>query len=269
MNCHELEFAVGASIPVTVRTNGENVSYQITSGSDVIELQNESDTGVTVKGLAAGTATFTATVSDGKNTVTKTIQVSVISNEQDEDITYYFSNNYCWSNLSVHLWKSETEYKDISLTSTSLKNKEGQDVYAFSFKKIAEGYTGMVIMGHDDTYGDVQTVDISVSSFGENNNVYLTGWDPENPTKATVGYASYDPNFVEISEGSPKTIRINQTFEIKVNSNYDVSYSVENGGIIEIHRVGNDFEIEGIASGEETISFFNGTEDNKINVKTS
>lgn len=263
-----LEFAVGASIPLTVKTNGENVSYQVTSGSDVIELQNESDTGVTVKGLAAGTATFTATVSDGKNTVTKTIQVSVISNEQDEDIIYYFSNNYCWSNLSVHLWKSETEYKNISLTSTSLKNKEGQDVYAFSFKKIAEGYTGMVIMGHDDTYGDVQTVDISVSSFGENNNVYLTGWDAENPAKATVGYASYDPNFVEISEGSPKIIRKNQTFEIKVNSNHDVSYSVENGGIIEIHRVGNDFEIEGIASGEETISFFNGTEDNKINVKT-
>ena len=98
-----LEFAIGASIPVSVKTNGENVAYQITNGSDVIELQNESDTGVTVKGLAAGNATFTATVSDGKDTVTKTIQVSVISNEQDEDVTYYFSNNYSWSNLSVHL----------------------------------------------------------------------------------------------------------------------------------------------------------------------
>ena len=154
------------------------------------------------------------------------------------------------------------------MTTTSLKNKEGQDVYAFSFKKIAEAYTGMVIMGHDDTYEDVQTVDIAIASFGENNNVYLTGWENESYKKATVGYASFDPDFVEISGGSPKTIGINETFQIEAKSNYEVSYVVDTADVVEITRTENMFDIKGLAAGEVTISFFNGTEDNKINVKT-
>ncbi len=242
-----------------------NGTVSIENSDSTVVQATLTNNSVELTGLKAGDATITFTVGTGENAVRQTCTINVF---EDELVTYYFSNNYCWSDLNVHLWKDGDNYKDISLSSTSLKNKEGQDVYEFSFWKNTEAYTGMIIQGNDSSKLEpCQTVDIDLTTLGEGqNNIYLNGWESE--YVARIGTASYDPNFVEISTGSPRTIHINDTFEITVSSNFDVSYIVDTNGIVNITRNGNTFEIEGLAPGEVTISFFNGTEDNKVNTKT-
>lgn len=242
--------------------------------SDEVILDNSDDTVLDVTlhdgyveltALKKGTSVVTFTIGTGENAVSKACTVNVF---EDELVTYYFSNNYCWSNLNVHLWKSETEYKDIPLTSTMLKNKEGQDVYAFSFYKDSEAFTGMIIQGNDSSKVEpCKTVDIDLTSLGEGqNNIYLNDWDSIYVAK--IGTASYDPDFVVISDGSQKTICPNETFQIEVKSNYEVSYVVDTTAVVQITRNGNMFEVKGLTAGTATITFYNGTEDNKINPQT-
>ncbi|MCR5309475.1 MAG: hypothetical protein K6E21_05145, partial [Bacilli bacterium] len=258
-----VEFNVGASVPITVKTNGENVAYQITSGNDVIELQNESDTGVTIKGLSAGTATFTATVTDGTHTVTKTITVNV---EADIECTYYFVNEYEWTNIKAYLYVDENnnnQWPGVSMTLLGT-DERGKEIYTISFQKYSDGYKGMVINGHDVTKNkDAKTKDIVFNSLDSGKNcISVTGWEDEENLVADYS-TSIINDYVLLSDYSID-MKKDVTKNISFVSSKTITIQNTNSSVVQTTLNDGYVTLTALEAGTATITLTVGTGENAV-----
>ena len=274
-----IEFDEGCEIPLVVKTNGENVVYEITSGSDKIELKNESDTGVTVVGKAAGAATFTATVSDGKNTVTKTVSVNVKEDVPDF-VTYYFANNYLWTDLKVFFWndnETNTSFPGVPLDVTPVKNSYNENTYGITFDRNKHNWTNCIVSGMDGSHGWCKTYDISFAGLDADNTNMIrineTGWETiDHPaegqsiykcTYETGVFSEFVPD-VSLSSNAV-TVNVGKTTQITVNANDEYEVFCSDDTICEINSNDNNISIKGLKEGDATIgvTVCKGTENEK------
>ena len=258
-----VEFGEGTEIPLNVKTNGQNVSYEITSGADKIELKNTADTGVTIVGKAAGTATFTASVSDGSQTVTKTVTVNVMP---DELYTYYFVNEYEWTNVKAYLYVNENTNnhwpgENMTLLGT---DERGKEIYSISFRKYSEGYKGMVINGHDYAKAeDAKTSDIIFDQLGTGCNCFtITGWADEENLIADY-FAKPMGNYVLLSDYS-LNINKDESTSLHYVSNGTVSIENSDSTVVQATLTNDSVELTALKAGDATITLTVGTGENAV-----
>lgn len=277
----EISFNEGDEININVKTNGENISYSIISGSDVIELKNEADDGVTLVGKKAGNATFTAYVQEGTQTITKTVNVTVLPYEAN-NVTYYFANNYCWSDLKVFLWndseQSNAAFPGVSLNPTSIKNSYGNDTYAITFDKNKYDWKYCIVSGIDGYHGWCKTDDVTFAELdADNKNMILineSAWDRiDTPDGYDCYRCSYQmdvfANFVpDVSlSDSTKSISINEIIELTVTANTDYDFVCSDPETIQVTKNNNKLSVKGLQPGTATIDVYvdkDGAQEKKV-----
>ncbi|MBO7614950.1 MAG: Ig-like domain-containing protein [Bacilli bacterium] len=258
-----VEFGEGTEIPLNVKTNGQNVSYEITSGADKIELKNTADTGVTIVGKAAGTATFTASVSDGSQTVTKTVTVNVMP---DELYTYYFVNEYEWTNVKAYLYVNENTNNHWPGESMTLlgTDERGKEIYSISFRKYSEGYKGMVINGHDIAKAeDAKTSDIIFDQLDTGCDCFtITGWADEGNLIADY-FAKPMGNYVLLSDYS-LNMNKDESTSLHYVSNGTVSIENSDSTVVQATLTNDSVELTALKAGDATITLTVGTGENAV-----
>ena len=274
-----IEFDEGYEIPLTVTTNGENIVYEITSGSDKIELKNESNTGVTIVGKAAGTAIFTATVSDGKNTVTKTVTVNVKEDVPDF-VTYYFANNYLWTDLKVFLWndnETNASFPGVPLDVEPVKNNYNENTYTITFDRKEHNWTNCIVSGMDASHGWCKTYDISFAGLDADNTNMIrineTGWETidypaegQSIYKCTYETGVFSEFVPDVSLSSNAvTVNVGKTTQITVNANDNYEVFCSDDTVCEVISNDNKINIKGLKEGDATIgvTICKGTENEK------
>ena len=258
-----VEFAEGTEISLNVKTNGQNISYEITSGADKIELKNTADTGVTIVGKAAGTATFTASVSDGNQSVTKTATVNVVP---DELYTYYFVNEYEWTNVKAYLYVDENTNNHWPGESMTLlgTDERGKEIYSISFHKYSDGYKGMVINGHDVAKAeDAKTSDIIFDQLDTGCNCFtITGWADEEKLIADY-FAKPMSNYVLLSDYSLNMDK-DASASLHYVSNGTVSIENSDSTVVQATLTNNSVELTALKAGDATITLTVGTGANAV-----
>lgn len=105
--------------------------------------------------------------------------------EPSTEKTFYFTNNYGWSNLRAYVWNNSTGAKPAEWPGVEMSyvcnNDQGQAVYSITIDTALYDY---IIFNS----GSDQTVNIALSSFGDNNACYISGGSGKN---FTVGYWNY------------------------------------------------------------------------------
>ena len=101
--------------------------------------------------------------------------------------TFYFTNNYSWDSLRAYVWNNETKdeaagWPGLEMTYVG-QNDQNQAVYSISIDTALYDY---IIFNS----GSVQTVDIALADFGENNACYISGGSEKSHT---VEFWNYIP----------------------------------------------------------------------------
>lgn len=253
---------------LNIDTNGENISYRIIDGNSYIGLSECSDQGVRIGGIEIGTATLEIRVGDGADEVTKTCQITVKDNSPDF-VTYYFDNNYLWTDLYVFLWGPDgnnAPFPGEKLLPTSLKNSYGNDTYDISFDKNSTPFTGMIISGMDEVHGWAKTEDITLADLDNNGknmiSISETEWrNKDYPNDVPIYKCSYSKdNYVpeapklEIS-CTEITLGVNQEGVIRVTTNEEYIVSINNPEIT-TKREDGVYKITGLKTGVITLDFY-------------
>ena len=101
--------------------------------------------------------------------------------------TFYFTNNYGWDSLKAYVWNSSTGAKLAEWPGSAMtfvyNNDMGQAVYSIEIDTALYDY---IIFNS----GSVQTVDIALSSFGDNNACYISGGSGNQYTVAYWNYSA-------------------------------------------------------------------------------
>ena len=122
---------LNVSVGVTASSSG--VTYNITEGSDNVALASTSDTSITLKFKAAGSAKVVASLGDASDELTVTC---VASDAPANNKTYYFWNSYTtWADFSLYLFNSSTgaakdAWPGAALTGATSASATGHDCYA-------------------------------------------------------------------------------------------------------------------------------------------
>ena len=101
--------------------------------------------------------------------------------------TYYFTNNYGWSNVYAYVWNDSTGAKQygnwpgVKLTSIG-KNDMNQDIFAVTIDTSL--YNHVIFTNNSGA----QTADLALTSFGAQNACYISGGEA---SAYTVGYWTY------------------------------------------------------------------------------
>lgn len=207
---------------VSVVANGEGVSYNVTEGSDVVQLFNTADSHILLKFLKAGTAKVVATLHDS----TAELSVTCVNDAAPVNTNLlYFTNNENWANVYLYAWGNGTsnEWPGEKLENP-LKNTGLQDVYVLD---IDEGVYDHFIINNG---AGAQTVDIALDddNFNSFNNIYLSA---QSEGKYTIGFAnfeehvhSYDPGTHQCACGAydpdAGITMVNVTFVVNYHTNY-------------------------------------------------
>ena len=216
----------GKDVNVRVNANASGVTYNVTEGSDKVEIIAFGDDFVKLRYLAAGSATVTASVGG----VSATLSVTTLDTAApDTTQTYYFTNNKGWEHVYLYYWNETANNHDWpgeELLSSQL-NAFSEPVFDFDLDPTVWMYF-IISNGNDQ-----QTVDISLDNiaFATNDNVYPDGdsspfnvgfatFDPLTPPSATVEFAVDE---VTLYEG------VNKTVNVTVENGSGVVYNVTSG----------------------------------------
>lgn len=123
---------------------------------------------------------------DNHLVITKTGELEPIDPpEPTTQKTFYFTNNYNWSNLRAYIWNNDSGAKPADWPGLEMAyvytNDMGQAVYSITIDTALYNY---IIFNS----GSDQTVNIALSSFGNNNACYISGGSGN---AHTVGYWNY------------------------------------------------------------------------------
>ena len=217
----------GKNLRVNVVATGEGVTYNVTEGSENVQLYKTGDNHIILKWLQAGEATIVATL----HGVTASLSVTC-SNEPAPETSnnLYFTNNKGWSDVYLYTWgEGHSDGWPGTKLADPVKNKFNEDVYVF---EIDEGLYDSFLVHNNN--GE-QSVDISLDDehFATNNNVYLQ--DGKDDTgHYLVGFAPFEPlaysvefeeDSVTVYEGSNTRVEVTATapgVEYAVTSGSDV-----------------------------------------------
>lgn len=157
----------GKNTKVGVNANALGVSYNITEGSDSVQLVKTTDNSITLKWLKVGTAKIVATLHSSSDELTVTCSDA---EAPDTTVQVYFTNNFNWSEVYLYMWNENgsNDWPGEKLENP-LKNTGLQDVYILEID-VSEYEDFIVNSGNGQ-----QSVDISIynSNFATNNNIYL------------------------------------------------------------------------------------------------
>lgn len=235
---YSADMFVGNTLDVIVYTTASEINVEVVNGSDNVQISNVSKNGFKVTALNAGTAEISANINVDGNTISvaKTLTVNIVA---DEKLTFYFTNNYKWSNLKVFYWNDETgknngAFPGVDLDDVFYQDQNKNDVYEISFNKLADNWKYFIISGNDSSKeGRVQTADISIAQFGTSNGVQISGWQKNSEDKdtnvANVEYGSFSNKLYIKYSGNLNVL--NGTSEyISVNTNGEnLVYQIMNG----------------------------------------
>lgn len=260
----------GNSLNVNTYTSEAEVNYEIVNGEEFVEITNTSKEGFTVTGIKAGEATIRASIGE----IYKELKITVV---EDEELTYYFVNNYLWTDLKVYFFSEKdgtnnAEWPGVSLGEKAYTDEKGKDVYEIKFMKLADAWEAFIISGIDGTKeGRCQTVDIKFANFGLDNAVKIDGWTDENPNKAKVKFVSYEPSdkpFLNVTGDTFVKTGTSTYLTVETNSE-NVSYSVTSGNdFVELsNESDNGVNVTGKLAGTATIQIKVGEGENET-IKT-
>lgn len=202
---------------VGVTTNGEGVTYNVSEGSENVQIFKTSDTYVVLKWLKSGSAKVVASVHGATAELTVTCSDEKAPEGSDK---LYFTNNKEWTKVYLYVWGDTgtgKEWPGTQLTSP-IKNADNQDVYILDFDTAT--YDKFIVSNGDGS----QTVNISLDNeaFIEYNNIYLLD-ATDDSGHFEVGFANYhaahvyDPvtHYCECGKYDPEymvTIRFEVTY---------------------------------------------------------
>lgn len=253
----------GAFYNLSVLTNGKGLSYEIMNGSSYIELSNESDSGVKITGKAKGSAAIKITVGEGDAMVSKVVSITVY---QEEIITYYFLNEYEWTNVTAYMFNDKGSNKSWPGEPLTLvaHDSRGKEIYKVSYKKYDDNWSTIIIAGHDvGNNHDAQTVDISLSQLNENNNrITISGWEDFWNYKASYTL-DHQENFLTV-ESESKTVNKYDEWDLKVYANSLISIMVSDHNMIQISENADGYHFKAFVAGTVQIAFSVGTGASKI-----
>ena len=173
-----------AKVNVNASTSG--VTYNISEGSDVIQLFKTNDSYVTLKWLKAGTAKIKATL----HGVSAELSVTCVDEDSPAVTEFlYFTNNFAWEEVYIYVWGESGTGPDAwpgTKLTDSVKNADNQDCYKLLFDTAL--YDHFIV----NNGKGAQSVDVSMSlaEWATNNNIYLPGSTDESG-HYYVGFANY------------------------------------------------------------------------------
>lgn len=159
------------------------LTYELSS-TGIVSLENESDTSVTINGLAVGKVTLIATASDG---TTNSVEIEVIAEAPTTVKTLYFSNNKGWSQVYAYCWDSKSDAKNHDWPGVEM-TFVGYNQYSEGVYKIEVDFALYDMIIFNNNNNGQQTKNIDLSSFGD---TYNQCWCTSGSTPYDVGFGNY------------------------------------------------------------------------------
>lgn len=128
-----------------------------------------------------------------------------------ETMTIYFTNNWDWTDVSVHYWGSDfgTAWTGAKMNKTELKDPSGKDIYSY---EIPVNITGMIFNGQKkDNSGRDQSPDIT-SGWKDGLGYYMI-WDNGNKVGTYETYVKAEITSVQASVSGVGTTADTVTFK--------------------------------------------------------
>lgn len=247
----DLSMYEGRTMSIAVTSMLGDVQYSVEEGSEYITILEHDNSHVEIRGEYAGNAVLKAMIPahDSYEEVSDTINITVKDSSNIK--TYYFSNNQGWDNVYFHSWGGTDQkpaWPGVKLTD-KVKNKEGEDCYTIDINPA--DYDGFLFHNNDG----VQTVDITFTDVGTDNNIYPSGWN-EGEGKFNVGFATYSPYIYEVAFNQAGGIVYNnKDLTLSVTANEKVAFSIASGSeFVKINSATDNFVKLGfVAAGSATI----------------
>ena len=250
---HNLEVGVNKSKGATIKSVESGISYEIIEGDEFIDITIQNDSGITVKGIAVGTAKIKATCGADSDI----LEVSVVASTEK---TFYFATTslYDWTDYKVYAFGSgdvkNAEWPGETLTQFDEKEAYGRKVYSFTLDTSL--YTKFVLTAKEN--GDLkQTRDILLSEFGTNNMVSFASeqeaWKlVENTWRCDPYFETYKD--VAFSKSTADVVK-DSSIAVSVNSGATVSYEIIEGksNIQILESNDSEIKIKGLAIGTAKI----------------
>ena len=254
----------GKDVNVRVNANASGVTYNVTSGSDKVEIIAFGDDFVKLRYIAAGAATVVASVGG----VTATLSVTTLDTPApDSTQTYYFTNNKGWEHVYLYYWNESGNNHDwpgVELTHSQL-NAYNEPVFDFELDPTEWMYF-IVNNGNDQ-----KTVDISLDNvaFATNDNVYPDG----DSSPYAVGFATFTPAAPVVSVAfavDEVTVHdnANETVAVTAENDTGVTYEVTSGGtyVSIVNQSDSSIELHFLAEGDAVITATLGTATDTLTV---
>ena len=229
-----------------------NAEYEVTNGSDRIEVKDFANGSISVKGKAVGNATIRVYIPNSDPTVTEPLAedflyVEVLDASMAKSFYFTNVNALHWAKVYAYMWKegstdvTPTNWPGIELTNP-LKNNGNEDVYLVH---VPNKYDHVVI--NDGGNGSqTQNIDVNDVGFNTYNNIYCSG----DPTDGKYGY-----NFANFEE---------KTYTVAFATS---SVTVYNGKNVRVSVNANDSGVTyNVVEGSDTVQLFE-TADNHIILK--
>lgn len=244
---HDLIVGVTASDP--------GVTYEVTSGADKVEIVQYSDSQITLRYKAAGSAVITATL-HGK---TATLNVTSSAEPVQPDVkTFIFSNNQHWEHVYLYAFGAgevkNAQYPGVELTEVIGQNKEGEDLYKVEVDK--NTYTGFIINEGSDGRKSSDILFASISDYTLNN-IYLGD---------AVAEKEYAPQFVKFHaiEVGATSVSVDEgkTVEVTVHSIFESGITVTSADPLTATTtqiVDGKITISGVKVGTTSVTLTHGT----------
>lgn len=183
----------GKNTKVGVTAVGEGVTYNVTEGSDCVQLMKPSDSHIVLKWLKAGTAKVVATLHSASAELSVTCSSDPAPESTDK---IYFTNNKGWTKVYLYTWgeSGSIAWPGTELT-TPIKNADNEDVYVLDFDTTI--YDKFIVNNGDSA----QSVDVSLDNeaWDDYDNIYLLNTTDESG-HYEVGFANYHAEHVYDSE---------------------------------------------------------------------
>ena len=254
----------GKDVNVRVNANASGVTYNVTSGSDKVEIIAFGDDFVKLRYIASGSATVVASVGG----VTATLSVTTLDTPApDSTQTYYFTNNKGWEHVYLYYWNESGNNHDWpgeELTHSQL-NAYNEPVFDFELDPTEWMYF-IVNNGNDQ-----KTVDISLDNvaFATNDNVYPDG----DSSPYAVGFATFTPAAPVVSVAfavDEVTVHdnANETVAVTAENDTGVTYEVTSGAtyVSIVNQSDSSIELHFLAEGDAVITATLGTATDTLTV---
>ncbi len=140
---------VGNSVNISATKTGKDIVWSTTAGTGSVELSNKSNTGVTIKGLTAGTATVTATV--GSKSASCEVTINAVTTEKFNKVSSITAGKYLIVSDNVAMnttldSSKRSQYDAVTVSNNAIEWSKNENIWdvqstknGWTFRNVATG----------------------------------------------------------------------------------------------------------------------------------